>query len=564
MKAGSPERSGSREQGTRMTAPKNRPRMAHLKGVPFSGGLARGAAYVYNDILEARHIAYNVNDGQIEPEWRRIQDALEAVRGLLRESAGRLRRTMGRDYSDIFLAHASMLSDPQLAEDLEATLRKKRINAERVVELVFQEWSRTFRAAPSAMLSQRADDVDDLLQRMLGMLAGVQAHQLENLPGDSILVARRLLPSDTVFLSPASCLAILVVEAGSASHATILARELGIPCVGSLPNLLLSIATGNPILVDGNSGIITVNPGPKTVQDFEKERARLARRSATIREQRFEKAITTHGRRIRVLANVSTQDDVERAMEAGADGIGLFRTEGFFLAARTLPTTEEFAAYLGRCLEPLRGRPANLRLLDIGGDKNVPYISLPGELNPFLGRRGIRLLFAFPALLEIQIEAMLLVSRTRQARILVPMVTFPEEMARVRSRIESAASRMGLPVPPIGAMVETPAAALSVAALRGPADFLCVGTNDLTQYVMAADRESALVNGYFQDDHPVILGLLKSVVEEAGNTPVTLCGELAAKPESLARVLETGIRSLSVAAMRIPEVKAAIRDSHRK
>lgn len=538
--------------------------MVHLKGVPFSAGLARGAAYVYNDILEAKQIAYNVDDGRIEPEWRRIQDALEAVKGLLKESAARLQRAMGKDYSDIFLAHTSMLSDPQLAEELEGTLRKKQINAERVVELVFQEWSRTFRASPSPMLSQRADDVDDLLQRMLGMLAGVQAHQLENLPGNSILVARRLLPSDTVFLSPASCLAILVVEAGSASHATILARELGIPCVGSLPNLLPSIATGNQILVDGNTGIVTVNPGRKAAGDFEKERVRLARRSTAVREQRFEKAITVRGKRIRVSANVSSQDDVERAMEAGADGIGLFRTEGFFLAARSLPTMEEFAAYLERCLEPLREKPANLRLLDIGGDKNVPYIGLPGELNPFLGRRGIRLLFAFPALLDIQIEAMLQVSRTRQVRILVPMITFPEEMASVRSRIVAAASRMGLPVPPIGAMVETPAAALSVADLRRHADFLCVGTNDLTQYVMAADRESALVNGYFQDDHPVILGLLKTIAEEAGNTPVTLCGELAAKPESLARVLKAGICSLSVAAVRIPEIKAAIRGVRRK
>jgi phosphoenolpyruvate-protein kinase (PTS system EI component) len=394
---------------------------------------------------------------------------------------------------------------------------------------------------------------------MLGVLAGVQAHRLETLPGNSILVARRLLPSDTVFLSPASCLAILVVDAGSASHATILARELGIPCVGRLPNLLLSIPSGSEILVNGDSGIVAVNPGRKAVLDFEKEQSRLARRSVLLRKKRFEKAVTSRGRQISVLANVSSPEDVQRAMEAGADGIGLFRTESFFLASKTLPTTEEFAAYLGKCLEPLKGKTTNLRLLDIGGDKNVPYISLPGELNPSLGRRGIRLLFAFPALLDIQIEAMLLMSRTREVRILVPMVTFPEEMARVRTRIEAAAAQSRLPVPPIGAMVETPAAALSVAALCRSADFLCVGTNDLTQYVMAADRESALVNDYFQDADPVILRLLESIVKEAGATPVTLCGELAAKPESLARVLATGIRSLSVAAMRIPAVKAAIR-----
>jgi phosphotransferase system enzyme I (PtsI) len=537
--------------------------MVHLKGVPFSAGLARGAAYVYSDILESKQVSFHVEGERIESEWKRIQEARDSVKRLLMESAKRIQRAMGKDFSDIFLAQAAMLSDPQLAVDLEGSLRKKQINAERVVELVFQEWSRAFRAASSAVLSQRADDVDDLLRRMLGVLAGVQAHRLETLPVKSILVARRLLPSDTVFLSPASCLAILVVDAGSASHATILARELGIPCVGSLPNILLSIPTGSEILVNGNSGIVAVNPGRKAVLDFEKEESRLARLSVSVRKKRFEKATTSRGKQISVLANVSSQEDVQRAVEAGADGVGLFRTESSFLAARTLPTMEEFARYLGRCLEPLKGKPANLRLLDIGGDKNVPYISLPGELNPSLGRRGIRLLFAFPALLEIQIEAMLQVSRAREVRILVPMVTFPEEMARIRSLIEQAAAKRRIPVPPIGAMVETPAAALSVAALRGPADFLCVGTNDLTQYVMAADRESALVNEYFQDAHPVILGLLKTIVAEAGNTPVTLCGELAAKPESLARVLETGILSLSVAAMRVPEVKAAIRAPRR-
>lgn len=533
--------------------------MIHLKGMPFSVGLARGKAFVYSDILESKQVAYNVVEAGIEPEWLRIRDALEAVKGLLGESARRIKRAMGKDLSDIFLAQISMLSDPQLAGDLEATLRKKLINAERVVELVFQEWSRTFRTASNAMLSQRADDVDDLLRRMLGILAGVQAHRLETLPGDSILVARRLLPSDTVFLSPASCKAILLVHAGSASHATILARELGIPCVGSLPNLLLGITTGSEILVDGHTGIIAVNPGRKAIADFETEMGRMARKSAGVRHQRFEKAITVRGKQIGVMANASSQDDVKRAMEAGAEGIGLFRTENFFLAAPALPTAEEFAAYLERSLEPGKDKPANLRLLDIGGDKNVPYISLPGELNPFLGRRGIRLLFAFPALLDLQIEAMLLVSKTREARILVPMVTFPEEMARLRSRVEAVAARKRIPVPLIGAMVETPAAALSVADLRKTSDFLCIGTNDLTQYVMAADRESALVNEYFQDAHPVILGLLKTIVKDAGDTPVTLCGELAAKPESLAAVLETGIRSLSVAALRIPEVKSAIR-----
>lgn len=538
--------------------------MVHLKGIPLSPGLARGRAFVYSDILENQQAVYAIDDGRIESEWQRIRNAREEVKEILIESADRIRNAMSKELGDIFLAQLSMLADPQLNSDLENALRNKRINAERVVELVFQEWSRTFRTATSLMLAQRADDIEDLLRRMLGVLTGVHAHRLESLPHGTILVSRRLLPSDTVFLSSKSCVAILLVHAGPTAHATILAGELGIPCLGGLPNALMGVATGDEILVNGNTGLVAVNPGRKAVRDFEDERKRLARQTAVIREKRFERAVTVRGKRVKVMANVSSRDDVERAVESGADGIGLFRTEGFFLAARNLPTAEEFGEYLGKCLEPLGEKAVNLRLLDIGGDKNLPYLNLPGELNPFLGRRGIRLLFAFPILMQIQIEAMLLASRKHRVRILAPMITFPSEMARFRTLAKDAAAKIGIQLPPLGAMVETPAAALSVAELRKHADFLCIGSNDLTQYVMAADRESALVSEYFQDGHAAIFRLLKMIAEEAGEIPVTLCGELAAKSAFLPRILAAGIHSLSVAATRVPEMKEAVRSMKRK
>lgn len=538
--------------------------MFHLKGEALSGGMARGVAYVYNDILETKQATYDIGKDRVEPEFRRILDARDKVRHQLLDSAKRVGSAMSKDLADIFLAQEGMLSDPQLLEDLEKIIREKLINAERVVELVFQKWSRKFRSSPSQMLNQRADDVEDLYRRMVGVLAGIQAHRLESLPANTILVARRLLPSDTVFLSGDSCVAILLVMAGSTAHATILARELGIPCVGRLPNLLLSVATGNELLVDGNSGVIIANPSAKNIRSFEAEAGRVAARSETAGENRFERAVTKGGKRIQVFANVSSREDVEKAAASGAEGIGLFRTESFFLGAKTLPTTEEFVTYLSRCLEPIKGKPVNLRLLDIGGDKNIPYLSLPFELNPFLGRRGVRLLFEYPPLLHTQLEASLIVSTRHKVRLLVPMVTFPEEMARLRKMIGAMAAKMRIKPPPVGAMIETPAAALSVRALRRHCDFLCVGTNDLTQYVMAADRESALVSAYFRDDSPVIMELLAGIVAQAGSTPVTLCGELAAKPEALARLLRAGLRALSVASLKIPAVKESIRALRRE
>ena len=522
--------------------------------------MAQGAAYVYVDVLESKQTTRPIPEHLISAEYGRILEALEAVRRHLAESAIKVRSGMGKEMADIFHAHEAMLNDPQLAADLEVALWEKRINAERIVELVFRRWSRKFRAAPSPMLNERADDIDDLYRRMVGVLAGVQAHRLERLPEGSLLVARRLLPSDTVFLSARTCAGILLVEAGSTSHATILARELGIPCIGRLPASLLAVESGVEMLMDGDAGEAIVHPTAEAIRAFTESRDRSARSSRDIRKRRFEEAVTGRGGRIRVLANASSREDVDKAAACGAEGIGLFRTEPFFLAAPTLPGADEFAAHLESCLGAMGGKESTLRLLDIGGDKNIPYLSLPFELNPFLGRRGIRLLFEYPVLLETQLEAMLLLSRKYRIRILVPMVTFPEEMSRVRDGLEAISRRMGLPSPPLGAMIETPAAALSIPEWRGRADFFCIGTNDLTQYVMAADRESALVGEYFRDDHPIILELLRTIVQGAGERPVSLCGELAAKPAALARILDTGINALSMAASAIPSVKEAIRN----
>ncbi len=534
--------------------------MIRLHGMGLSPGLAQGAAYVYVDVLESKQTTRPIPEHLISAEYGRILEALEAVRRHLAESAIKVRSGMGKEMADIFHAHEAMLNDPQLAADLEVALWEKRINAERIVELVFRRWSRKFRAAPSPMLNERADDIDDLYRRMVGVLAGVQAHRLERLPEGSLLVARRLLPSDTVFLSARTCAGILLVEAGSTSHATILARELGIPCIGRLPASLLAVESGVEMLMDGDAGEAIVHPTAEAIRAFTESRDRSARSSRDIRKRRFEEAVTGRGGRIRVLANASSREDVDKAAACGAEGIGLFRTEPFFLAAPTLPGADEFAAHLESCLGAMGGKESTLRLLDIGGDKNIPYLSLPFELNPFLGRRGIRLLFEYPVLLETQLEAMLLLSRKYRIRILVPMVTFPEEMSRVRDGLEAISRRMGLPSPPLGAMIETPAAALSIPEWRGRADFFCIGTNDLTQYVMAADRESALVGEYFRDDHPIILELLRTIVQGAGELPVSLCGELAAKPAALARILDTGINALSMAASAIPSVKEAIRN----
>jgi phosphoenolpyruvate-protein kinase (PTS system EI component) len=413
------------------------------------------------------------------------------------------------------------------------------------------------------VLRERGDDIDDLSRRLLLSLAGIHAHSLENLPANTVLVARRLLPSDTVFRSRWSTVAVLAEFAGPAAHAALLARELGIPCVGGIPHLLETVHTGNVVLVNGTQGTAVINPDSQALQRFENSFDEVRKRKETMAQDRcIDRTVTLDGIEVSVMANVRSREDVELAMNCGADGIGLFRTEPFFLSTKHFPSDREFAEFLLESLHPAQGRHVDVRLLDIGADKNPIYLHLPPDPDPSLGRRGVRVLLEYPDLLEAQLRAMLEVSQQFRIGVLIPMVTTESDVVQVAGRLHELAAEMGIrELPRIGAMIETPAAALSIPSLKKHVDFFSIGSNDLTQYTMAAGRENPMVAKYFIDDHPTILRLIELVVRESGDTPVTLCGELAGRIDVMPSLLRTGIRSLSVPAALVPDVKNAIRNS---
>lgn len=262
------------------------------------------------------------------------------------------------------------------------------------------------------------------------------------------------------------------------------------------------------------------------------------------------------------MANVGCGEDVAVAAENGADGVGLYRLEQFYLSRNTPPSVSELLAELRSAVAPLHGKTITVRLLDLGADKPVPFVQFPSEDDPFLGRRGVRLLLKYPDLLDTQLKALLEMAREQDVHILVPMVTLAEDMARVRRRLREIADAAGIgALPPLGAMIETPAAALCVGDILKHSDFLSIGTNDLTQFTMAAGRENPLVNDYFLENHPAVLRLVRMVLEEAGQTPVSVCGELAADPGSIPLLLKFGLRSLSVAPPLVPTTKQAIRQA---
>ena len=536
-------------------------KMITLTGKSVSPGLAKGKAYIYKDVLLRDSELYLIDRTQIGEEKARIQQAIDDVRKCLTIDAKKIEGRLGKQSADIFRAQEAILIDAYVVKEMKRVLESELLNAEQVVRTVFRRLARRFRDIDDEVLRERGDDIDDLSRRLLLSLAGIHAHSLENLPVNTVLIARRLLPSDTVFLSRSSTVAVLAEFAGPAAHAALLARELGIPCVGGIPELLETIHTGDMVLVNGAEGTAVINPDAHALKRYERSLDEVRnRKKEMVRVSLMERTVTLDGIEISVMANVRSREDVELALERGADGIGLFRTEPFFLSAKHFPSEKGFAKFLIDSLHSARGKHIDVRLLDIGADKNPIYLHLPPEPDPFLGRRGVRVLREYPELLEAQLRALLEVSRQIPIGILIPMVTTEIDVVQVNTLFHSLAAEMGISeLPRMGAMIETPAAALSVPFLKQHVDFFSIGSNDLTQYTMAAGRENPLVAEYFIDHHPAVFRLIELVVKESGDTPVSICGELASRIDAIPMLLRTGIRSLSVAAALVPEVKIAIR-----
>ncbi len=533
-----------------------------LKGTQIAPGLAMGQASIYSDILHQNYSDYDIGEEQIQEEHQRIEQAFEEVREDLRHSVGRVEQELNAELAQIFRAQEMLLSDPELVKEIGQELERELTNAEETIQRVLHRWEKKFRNMEDTVLKQRADDIADLSRRLLRSLRGIHAHELEDLPPNTVLVANHLLPSDTVFLSRESTVGVVVECGGTGSHAALLTRALGIPAVGQIPGVLDKIEPGEQVLLNGNSQTVICSPADETVEAFEQQVEQYHAQLLSAQKHSHERAVTQDGVPVTVMANITCREDVEQAVQYGADGIGLYRVESFYLAQKMLPVKNEVLEEMKHTLNPVRHLPVTVRLLDMGGDKHPPTLTLPKEGNPFLGSRGIRLLAEYPELFATQIRAMLELSQDFDVYVLIPMVTVAEDMQLVQNKFRTIAEEMGIgSIPPVGAMIETPAAALCADQVAKYSNFLSIGTNDLTQYTMAASRENVHVNQYFQENHQAIFRLLRVLFQQLGQsaTPVSLCGELAGDRGAIAQLLEIGIRSLSVAPPLVPIIKETVR-----
>lgn len=529
-------------------------------GKGIAPGYVTGKAYIHKDILERDYKLYSIEKHEIDSEFTRIETAFKNVLDDLIRLTIRIEQELDSEFADIFRCHKMILSDPNVLQELRNEMEKEWVNAEHIVKTVFMRYQNNLFSMEHNLLRDRADDMADLAKRLLRSLMDTE-HFLVNVPSDIILILQRFFPSDTVFLKKNAVTGIVVEYCGTASHSAILAREMGIPVVSGISNIFETISNGDELLVDGISGRIVIDPDSKHRKIFLNKSNEYKTLIYKAKKFSHAPAVSLNGIHVSVLANIGSYEDVLLAIKNGAEGIGLYRLEQFYFHHNTLPTENDLVEGLNKNIKPAQNLPVTIRLLDTGADKKLPYLTYPKEINPLLGRRGIRFLLENPNLLNSQLNALLKLSKKYSLRILVPMVTLVEDMYQVRIALENCAKKLKIKkIPLLGAMIETPAAALCAADIAEYTDFFSIGTNDLTQYTLAAGREEEFISDYYREDHPAVYQLIKHVCQEVPKHEIEICGELAGNSDAITVLLQMGIKHLSVLPLRIPAVKEIIRN----
>jgi len=537
--------------------------MRTLKGVAASPGIAVGPAFPYRP-LEPYFERHKIET--VERETARFREAVESSKEQLAEIRAQTQKEAGSELAEVFEAHILFLEDPALLDGVEERIRGEKINAEAALVEVIDGYAATLAALENEYLRQRAVDVRDVGQRVLHNLLGVSAQLLSTLTSPVIVVAHDLTPSHTAQMNKEMVLGFCTAMGSLTSHTAILARMLGIPAVVGLGESALSIEDGEMIIVDGTEGVVTLHPDEETIQSYKRQQTRFERgRREAMRRAKLP-AQTKDGHRVEVVANIGDVQSARVALEYGAEGVGLLRTEFLFFDRQSMPTEgEQYSAYRA-VAEAMGQRPLIIRTLDIGGDKQLPYLEIGEELNPFLGWRAIRLCLGLVDLFKTQLRAILRAAHGHNVKVMFPMIATLEELERAKEILHEAQAELlqeGLPLTQdieVGIMVETPSAALAIDILAPQADFLSIGTNDLIQYTMACDRTNERVSHLYDPLHPAILRLSKHTIDAAHQAGrwVGMCGEMAGDLEAIPILLGLGLDEFSMNAPAIPRAKALI------
>lgn len=539
------------------------------KGIGVSSGVVVCQALILSDD-DLRIGRRAIPSTQIDTERQRLSDALASSRSDIRQLRDQTTRDLGQETGAIFNFHLGLLDDPTLLDTFYQGIEKHRFTAEYAVSRSLREYSKQFLKQKDVYFRERVKDIYDIEKRLINKLQGHHSVRLADITEPVALVAHDLTPSQTASLDRAKIRAICIDAGGRTSHTAIIANSMGIPAIVGLENITHEITSGDTLIVNGQSGVVIINPDEATLEEHKKYEARQVQFERALDRMRDLPSKTKDGTEITLMGNIEFPHEVENALSRGATGIGLYRTEFLYLASEKEPTEDDHYAAYAEAIRKLEGRPIIIRTLDLGADKYTPWQERDPEDNPFLGCRSIRLCLANLDMFKVQLRALLRASVLGDVRVMFPMITTPMELRQGKMVLRDVMEELdeeGIPYNPylpVGIMIEVPSAALMASTYAKECDFFSIGTNDLIQYTLAVDRGNQKVAGLYTGAHPAVLSLIRNVIRvgNRANISVSLCGELGADIEFVILLVGMGLRTLSITPHSIPEVKKVIRSIH--
>ena len=537
-----------------------------ITGIPASPGIVFGKALVLKEekiVLDTQKIS----EDQVEAEVARFYAGREAAVEQLNSIHQRALKSLGEEKAAIFEGHLMILEDEELEEEIIDYLRLHKVNASVAASKIIDQQVEMLSEIDDEYLKERAGDIRDIGNRLIKNILGMHIVDLGDIAEESILVAYDLTPSETAQLNLEKVLGFITDIGGRTSHTSIMARSLELPAIVGTNDVTARVNTGDYLILDAVNNRVYVNPTQAEIDELKTLEAKLAEEKAELAKLKDLPAVTLDGHKVEVVANIGTIRDCEGAHRNGAEGVGLYRTEFLFMDRDQLPSEEEqFIAYK-EVVEAMEGRLVVLRTMDIGGDKELPYLNLPKEMNPFLGWRAIRIALDRREILHAQLRAVLRASAFGKLAVMFPMIISVEEIRELKSVLERLKAELRAEGKAfdesiqVGVMVETPSAAVNAKFLAKEVDFFSIGTNDLTQYTLAVDRGNELISHLYNPMSPSVLGLIKQVIDasHAEGKWTGMCGELAGDERATLLLLGMGLDEFSMSAISVPHIKKLVR-----
>lgn len=537
-----------------------------ITGIPASPGIVFGKALVLKEekiVLDTQKIS----EDQVEAEVARFYAGREAAVEQLNSIHQRALKSLGEEKAAIFEGHLMILEDEELEEEIIDYLRSNKVNASVAASKIIDQQVEMLSEIDDEYLKERAGDIRDIGNRLIKNILGMHIVDLGDITEESILVAYDLTPSETAQLNLEKVLGFITDIGGRTSHTSIMARSLELPAIVGTNDVTARVNTGDYLILDAVNNRVYVNPTQAEIDELKTLEAKLAEEKAELAKLKDLPAVTLDGHKVDVVANIGTIRDCEGAHRNGAEGVGLYRTEFLFMDRDQLPSEEEqFIAYK-EVVEAMEGRLVVLRTMDIGGDKELPYLNLPKEMNPFLGWRAVRIALDRREILHAQLRAVLRASAFGKLAVMFPMIISVEEIRELKSVLETLKAELRAEGKAfdeniqVGVMVETPSAAVNAKFLAKEVDFFSIGTNDLTQYTLAVDRGNELISHLYNPMSPSVLGLIKQVIDasHAEGKWTGMCGELAGDERATLLLLGMGLDEFSMSAISVPRIKKLIR-----